>query len=156
MSFQHDRKIFVTEATEGHELEVQTQLKAETKILADTNFSANVDRTFELPKGLYIATVGIYLTYLLLMGAAFQADHMVVIIGICMISVCAGFGVPALWAIMQPDNDSMNMTWQQFVRNGIETHTGVLTAKDATIQMMILPVLVLAWGMACVIIAALV
>lgn len=156
MSFQHDRKIFVTEATEGHELEVQMQLKAETKILADTNFSANVDRTFELPKGLYIATVGIYLTYLLLMGAAFQADHMVVIIGICMISVCAGFGVPALWAIMQPDNDSMNMTWQQFVRNGIETHTGVLTAKDATIQMMILPVLVLAWGMACVIIAALV
>lgn len=156
MSFQHDRKIFVTEATEAHELEVQTQLKAETKILAGTNFSANVDRTFELPKGLYIATVGIYLTYLLLMGAAFQADHMVVIIGICMISVCAGFGVPALWAIMQPDNDSMNMTWQQFVRNGIETHTGVLTAKDATIQMMILPVLVLAWGMACVIIAALV
>lgn len=152
MSFQYDRKIFATHGQKTKASEVQTELKTEPKKI----FGTSVDRTFEIPKGLYIATVGIYLSYLLLMGAAFQADHMVVIIGICMISVCAGFGVPALWAMMEPDNDSTNMTWQQFVRNGIETHTGLLAAKDATIQMMILPVLILAWGMAIVTIAAIV
>ncbi len=138
MAFQHDHKIFT-----------QT-LNAETK----TKKQTIVDRSFELPKGLYIATVAIYMAYLVLMWSAFQAGHMAVIMSICIISVGAGFGVPALWALMKPDHDHSNMSWQQFVRNGIETHTGILKAKDATIQMMILPVLILMWGVAVVIIAS--
>lgn len=138
MSFHHNAEIFKTESA------VEIETKKETV----------VDRSFELPKGLYIATVAIYMTYLVLMWSAFQAGHMAVIMSICIISVGAGFGVPALWALMKPDSQSTNMSWQQFVRNGIETHTGILKARDATIQMMILPVLILAWGVAVVIIAA--
>lgn len=156
MSYQDGRHSFITDDNEAHEFEVQAELKAETKILSTGASAANVDRTFELPKGLYIGMVAIYMSYLLLMGTAFQAGHMVVIMSICMISVAAGFGVPALWALMQPENDSTNMSWQQFVRSGIDTHTGILNAKDATIQIMILPILVLAWGAAIVTIAQLV
>lgn len=156
MSYQDDRQTFATGNNEADEFEVGAELKAETQIVAAGASSAKVDRTFELPKGLYIGMVAIYMSYLLLMGTAFQAGHMVVIMSICMISVAAGFGVPALWALMQPENDSTNMSWQQFVRSGIETHTGALNAKDATIQIMILPILVLVWGVAIVAIAQLV
>jgi len=39
------------------------------------------------------------------------------------------------------------------MRGGIDTHTGRLKGRDAAVQMMILPVLIVAWGSAVLVIA---
>ena len=44
----------------------------------------------------------------------------------------------------------------EFAVNGIMTHTGRLAARDATIQMLILPVLLVVWGLTVAVIAAIV
>ena len=65
------------------------------------------------------------------------------------------FGVPALWTRLK-GNASEPMTKGEFEAKGIMTHTGHCSARDAKIQMLILPVLILVWGCAIITIVALV
>ncbi|MND00096.1 hypothetical protein D3C83_185940 [compost metagenome] len=57
---------------------------------------------------------------------------------------------------MQPENDTSPLSWGQFRNRGIQTLSGHLTASEATVQVLILPVLIFLWGIAAVTIAALV
>ncbi len=68
--------------------------------------------------------------------------------------IVAGFGVPALWTGIAPDHGKRPLKLQQLMRRGIATYTGRLEGGDAAIQMLILPVLILGWGMAVVTIRA--
>ncbi len=65
------------------------------------------------------------------------------------------FGVPALWTRLA-GNTSAPQTMGEFEARGIQTNTGRLAARDATIQVLILPVLLVVWGLAIAVIAALV
>ena len=115
-----------------------------------------VDRTFELPKGLYAATVGLYLGFLAVMAAGLSAPGLIIPMAIFAIFIFAGFGVPAMWTKLGPTNASKQMSFAQLRRDGIQTLTGRLSAKDATIQMLILPVIIFCWGVTTITIAALV
>jgi hypothetical protein len=53
-------------------------------------------------------------------------------------------------------NRSKPLTLGQFESFGIMTHTGKLAPRDAAVQVLLLPVLVLFWGLTAAIIAALV
>jgi hypothetical protein len=64
------------------------------------------------------------------------------------------FGVPTIWARMNPATSSQALSWQQFKRRGIQTGSGWLSADAATAQVLTLPILVLLWGVAGVILAA--
>jgi hypothetical protein len=66
------------------------------------------------------------------------------------------FGVPAMWVRMKPDHVSQPLSWRDFSRFGINTYTGKMSARDATGQVLILPVLILGWGVAIAVIAAIV
>ena len=44
---------------------------------APTAVRSDIDRTFELPTGLYVATVGAYLTFLAVMALGFQSRNMI-------------------------------------------------------------------------------
>lgn len=57
---------------------------------------------------------------------------------------------------MKPDNSQRAGGWSRFQIDGIQTLTGQTTAAAATVQVLILPVLILFWGFAVVTIAALV
>lgn len=114
-----------------------------------------VDRTFGLPTGLYVATVAAYLGFLGVMALAFMNPGLAIPMVIFAGFIIAGFGVPALWTRMNPVNDSRALSWGQFLHRGIETHTGRLTSKEATVQVLILPVLIFVWGVAVAVIAAL-
>ena len=114
------------------------------------------DRSFELPPVLYRATVGCYLGFLGVMAAGLGNPGLLIPMAIFAFFIVAGFSLPAIWVRMQPDNPSRAMTWPRLVREGVATHTGRVTARDAAVQMLILPVLVLMWGVAVVTIAALV
>jgi len=113
------------------------------------------DRNFGLPKPLYAATVSLYLGFLLVMGAAFANPELAIPMAIFVVFIVAGFGVPAIWTRLK-DNASEPQTMGEFGLKGIMTHTGRLAPRDATIQMLILPVLLVCWGLAVAVIAAVV
>ena len=115
-----------------------------------------VDRSFELPSGLYAVTAACYLAFLAILATGFASSGLIVPMAICVVFIIGFFGVPAAWTRMAPDSAKRSMAWSQFSRRGIATLTGRLTAGEATVQMLILPVLVVMWALAVVTIAALV
>lgn len=57
---------------------------------------------------------------------------------------------------MAPGSTKLPMSWSRFSSKGIATLTGHLSAGDASVQMLILPVLVVLWALAAATIAALI
>ena len=115
-----------------------------------------VDRSFEMPKALYGATVALYLGFIAVMGIGLQSPGLVIPMAIFAFFIVAGFGVPALWTRLAPNHRLKQLTMGQLKARGIMTHTGRCSGRDATVQMLILPVLIFAWGAIAVTIAALV
>lgn len=115
-----------------------------------------VDRTFELPPALYIGTVGCYLSFLVITGLAFATPGLILPMALFTFVILAGFGVPTVWAKLAPETQSKAKSWLRFQRDGVRTLTGHNTAGEATVQVLILPVLIVVWGLAVVTIAALV
>lgn len=113
------------------------------------------DRNFGLPTALYGATVAGYLGFLLVVGSAFANPVLAIPMAIFAVFIIAGFGIPAIWTRLA-GNASQPQTLGEFEARGIQTHTGRLAAKDASIQVLILPVLLVVWGLAVAVIAAVV
>lgn len=114
-----------------------------------------IDRSFELPTGLYVATVALYLGFIAVMASAFMNPGLVMPMVIFALFIVAGFGTPMLWVRMRPEQRQRAMTWQHFRNRGVQTATGHLAGGAAAVQVLILPVLILCWGIAVAIIAAL-
>lgn len=123
--------------------------------VTDAPVLTKVDRTFGLPTGLYVATAGAYLAFVALMAAMLGNAGLVIPLAVCALFVIVAFGVPTVWARMNPENDSRALTFGQFQHRGVDTLTGHLTAGEASVQVLILPILILAWGIACAVIIAL-
>lgn len=115
-----------------------------------------VDRNFELPAALYLGTAGCYLAFLAVMAVGFGNPHLILPMAIFVTFIVMAFAVPAMWMRMKPDHAQHLTSWSRFRRDGIMTAFGHSSASGATIQVLILPVLILAWGFAVVAIAALV
>lgn len=113
-----------------------------------------VDRSFGLPSGLYFATVGLYVGFIGIMTAAFHNPELILPLGVIVGSIIFGFGINRTWAGMKPDNDSKPATWGQFASKGVQTLSGHLTASEASIQVLMLPVLIVFWGLCTALIAA--
>ncbi|MEM1053094.1 MAG: hypothetical protein AAGI28_13475 [Pseudomonadota bacterium] len=112
-----------------------------------------VDRNFELPTGFYAATVGLYFAFLAVMFAGFGNPGLIIPMAIFGVFIVGMFGVPALWTRLK-DNNTSPLSMDQFQQQGIMTQTGRLASQDAAIQMLILPVLIVLWGISVVTIAA--
>lgn len=114
-----------------------------------------VDRNFGMPTAFYAVTAGLYLAFIGIMFAGFATSGLIVPMGIFAVFIIAGFGVPAVWVRLK-NNESRPLTMGKFAMEGIMTHTGRLAPRDAAIQMLILPVLIVLWACIVVTIAALV
>lgn len=128
----------------------QPRAEAEAELRRPTE----VDRSFELPTALYGVSVALYLAFLGVMFAGLANPGLIIPMAIFVIFIVGGFGVPALWTQIAPEHGSKPMTMSTFARDGIMTNTGRLGAKEAAVQMLILPVLIVVWGLAVVTIAA--
>jgi hypothetical protein len=115
-----------------------------------------VDRSFELPAALFVGTAGCYLAFLGVMAVGFGNPHLILPMAIIVTFMVMAFAVPALWMRMKPDHAQALTSWSRFSREGIMTAFGRSTAGAATVQVLILPVLILAWGLVAVTIAAVV
>lgn len=115
-----------------------------------------VDRNFELPAGLYVATAGLFFAAAGVMAFGFAAPMMIVPTGIIAVFIAMFFAVPAMWMRMKPEHPQRLTAWNRFRRQGIMTAYGHSTAGAATVQVLILPALIFLWGVAVVTIAAVV
>ena len=97
-----------------------------------------------------------YLGFLAVMAAGLSTPGLIIPMAIFTLFIVAGFGLPALWTRITPDHKGRNMSWARLASQGIATHTGRVSARDAAVQVLILPALVFCWGVTTVIIAALV
>jgi hypothetical protein len=135
------------------------QLVAEKAIVHDAaalRLPHTVDRSFELPAGLYAGTAAGYLGFIGLMALAFGNPHLALPMVIFVVFIAMFFGVAAMWMRMKPEHPQRLTAWSRFRQHGIMTAYGRCTAGAATVQVLILPALILCWGLAVVTIAALV
>jgi hypothetical protein len=123
-------------------------------VLPTARAPQQVNRTFELPRGLYIATVGCYLMFLATTALAFSTPELILPMVIFTFFIVAGFGIPTIWTKLSPGSAVKAKSWARFQRDGITSLTGHNTAGEATVQVLILPVLIVVWGLAVVTIAA--
>lgn len=123
--------------------------------VAPVRHQVEADRNFGLPSALYGTTVGCYLAFLVIVGSAFANPVLAIPMAIFALFIVAGFGIPAVWTRLA-GNTSAPQTLGEFERSGIMTETGRLTPRDATVQVLILPVLLVVWGLAVAVIAAVV
>jgi hypothetical protein len=115
-----------------------------------------VDRSFELPTGLYVATVALFLGFMAVTGIGFRSPELILPVAVIVLFIFAAFGVPAIWVRMVPESRRRSLSWSRFQAEGIATEHGRTSARDATVQVLILPALIFLWGIATVIIAAIV
>lgn len=114
------------------------------------------DNTFELPTGIYAASLGCFLAFLATMVVGFGSPELVIPLAIIGLFFAGFFGIPAIFTRQAPEESDKALTWGQFRARGIMTHTGRLPAGEVAAQVLVLPVLVVLWGLACITIAALV
>jgi hypothetical protein len=128
--------------------------RGEARIVeAPVRHQVEADRNFGLPTAIFAAMVGCYLAFLGLMGTALASPTLAIPMVIFAVSIIAGFVVPAIWTRLK-DNPSSPATMGEFAAKGIMTNTGPLAARDAMIQVLTLPVLVVVWGVVAVVICA--
>ncbi len=113
----------------------------------------DADRNFGLPSALYGATIACYLGFLAIVGIAFANPVLAIPMAIIVLVIAAAFGVPAQWSRLR-GNASAPQTLVQFASSGIMTNTGRLSAGEASAQVLVLPVLLVVWGLAVAVIAA--
>lgn len=115
------------------------------------------DQCFELPSGIYIAMAVMFAGFVAVLSAAFRGGHMAVAYGVIFAFITAFFAVPALFPAMAPEEGrSKALRWFDFGYSGLATATGRATAREATILVLVLPFLILCFGIAIATIALLV
>jgi hypothetical protein len=113
-------------------------------------------RHFDLPAALHTGYFGLLLAYLAVMFLGFRAPGMIIPIAICVIFTVGFYVVPALWSGMRPERKSQPASIASLLGKGVQTHVGWLSGRDAVVQVLTIPVLILCWGLAVVTIAAIV
>lgn len=138
-----------------HDLIARGDARVVEQPAAPVRHQVEADRNFGLPTTLYGATIACYLGFLVIVGSAFANPVLAIPLAIIVLLIVAAFGVPAIWTRLK-DNPSAPQTLGEFETRGIMTNTGRLSARDATTQVLILPVLLVVWGLAVAVIAAIV
>lgn len=113
-------------------------------------------RHFDLPVALHASFFGFFLAYLGVMFLGFRSPGLVVPMAIFVIFTVGFYLVPALWAGMNPAHDDRPLSIAALLDRGIMTHTGWCRGRDAVAQVILMPLVLLGWGLTVVTIAALV
>lgn len=134
------------------------QVAEQADIRKEVRKSVEVDRSFEMPKALYGATVACYLGFVGIMAVGFPTPGLIIPMAIFAFFIVAGFALPTIWTRLQANGQAQKepASTGRLFGDGIMTNTGRLSGKDAAAQMLILPVLIVLWGIATVTIAAIV
>lgn len=137
--------------------QTREQLLVSQEIVAAPAKRACEDQSFELPTAIYIAMVTMFAGFIGVLSLAFRGGHMAVVYGVIFAFIAAFFAVPALFPGQAPEESrSRALSLFDFGHRGIATATGRASAREATILVLLLPALILCFGIAVAIIATLV
>ena len=137
--------------------QTQQQLLVRDEIVAPPAARACDDQSFELPPGIYMAMASMFAGFVAVLSLAFRGGHMAVVYGVIFAFIAAFFAVPTIFPAMAADRTSTRaLSWFEFGNRGIATATGRASAREATILVLLLPFLILCFGIAVAAIALLV
>lgn len=106
------------------------------------------DHGFELPSGLYFAMAGLFACFVAVLALT-SRTHMLVSFGVIAFFIGMFFAIPALFIRTTPaEARNRALSWQKFMDQGIVTATGHSTGRDATVLVLLLPVLIMLFGIA--------
>ena len=105
-----------------------------------------VDRQFDLPPVLHLATFGGFFAYLGIMWLAFGNPELVLPFVIFVTFLAASLIVPAYWERIA-DQDGPKQSFAEFLQEGVECATGRVTAGEAMVQVLIMPAMLVFWGL---------
>ena len=120
------------------------------------NIRQDVNRTFEMPTVLYGATVALYLGFIAILGIGLATPELAIPMAIFAIFIVGLFAAPAAWLTLGRKPEARAKSLGELMRGGIDTHTGLLRGRDAAVQMMVLPVLIVVWACTVLVIAGVV
>jgi predicted exporter len=129
-------------------------LIARDEIVAPPTSRACGDQSFELPSAIYLAMSMMFIGFIGVLALAFHT-HTGLSFAVIFALIGTYFTIPALFPRMAP-NRARALGWFEFMDRGISTATGRASARDATILVLLLPFLILCFGIAVATIAALV
>lgn len=112
------------------------------------------DQSFELPTGIYVAMAVMFFGFIAVLNVTFSG-HMGVTFGAIFFLVAAFFAIPIFMTRTATDSRTRALKWYEFLDRGVETENGRSSAGAATVLVLILPFLILVFGIAIATIAAL-
>lgn len=110
-------------------------------------------RTFDLHPRLYAAMFGGMFAYLGIMWAAFGEKPLAISFVVFAVTFAATLVVPGLWARVDK-REGPQQGWADFLRDGFECMTGHLSARETIAQVLIMPAMLLLWGLSVAVIRA--
>ena len=109
------------------------------------------EHVFGLPPVLHGALFGGFLVYLAIMWAAFGEAQLAIPFVIFVVFIVASFVVPAMWTSVAPGAQP-KQDWAWFREHGIVCATGHMGAGAAVVHVMLLPAMIILWGLSVAVI----
>ncbi len=136
--------------------QTRNQLLVREEIVAAPPKRACEDQNFELPSGLYITMAVMFAGFIAVLALAFHGGHMAVVYGVIVAFIAVFFAVPGVFPGMAPnERRTKALSLFDFGHRGIMTATGRASAGEAATLVLLLPFLILCFGIAIATIAAL-
>jgi hypothetical protein len=137
--------------------QTRDQLLVGDEIVAAPSQRACEDQTFELPSAIYIAMLTMFVGFIAVLSLEFRGGHMAVVYGVIFVFIAAFFAVPALFpGQTSGENRTKALSLFDFGHRGIATATGRASAREAATLVLLLPFLILCFGIAVATIASLI
>lgn len=114
--------------------------------------AARREHVFGLHPALHVATFAGFFAYLGIMWAAFGHAELVLPFAIFVVFLGGAYMTPAMWARVA--GPAEGPSWSEFLRDGTVCATGHVSAGSAIVQVLIMPAMLLFWGVAVAAIAA--
>lgn len=110
-------------------------------------------RSFELPKGVFVAMTAAYVAFLAAMTAAFGGGAgMPLVLAICVVYLVMYLGIPALFGAVETGGRTRQLGWRELRRRGLDTAGGRMGAGAVAGQVLIVPGCVAFFGIALLLI----
>jgi hypothetical protein len=114
------------------------------------------DYNFGLPPALHFATGALFLGFVGVLSLAFASPGMAVPFGVFVAFIAAFFTVPTIFVHGAPHGSGKAQQWAEFLERGIAIEHGRCSGREASVLVLMLPVLIFGWAITIAAIAALV
>jgi hypothetical protein len=106
-------------------------------------------RSFELPKGVFVAMTAAYVAFLAAMTAAFGGGAgMPLVLAICVLYLVMYLGIPTLFGAVDSGGRTRQLGWRELRQRGLDTAVGRMGARAVAGQVLIVPGCVAFFGLA--------